>query len=164
MPASVYMLVFKDPDLKKFAPITLEIGMYTTDTVNIVGSSLFYLVHPHAKKLQKVTFSVAQNDGNVLLSCTATLALGLIQPHIRLDYLPPRASLITSLVDHPKKTKRVSVHSSRKEVPRQSSKQATTVSDQQQLVPSWYQARSKFCKATQMSLRVIDTFQVPHIT
>ena len=31
--------------------------------------------------------------------------LGLIQPRTRLDYLPPRASLITSSADHPKKTK-----------------------------------------------------------
>ena len=71
------------------------------------------LVHPNTRKLQEVTFYVAQNDGSVLLSFTTTLALGLIQPPTRLDYLPPRASLITSSVDHPKKTKRVSVHISR---------------------------------------------------
>ena len=46
MSASVYKLVFKDPDLKKLAPSTLEIGTYTTDTVKIVGSCVFYLVHP----------------------------------------------------------------------------------------------------------------------
>ena len=113
MPASVYKLKFNDPELKKLAPSTLEIGTYTTDTVKIVGSCLFYLVQLDTKKLQEVTFYVAQNDVGVLLSCTITLALGLIQPHTRLDYLPPRASLITSSVDHPKKTKRVSVHSSR---------------------------------------------------
>ena len=129
MPASVYKLVFNDPDLKKLAPGTLEIGTYTTDTVKIDGSCLFYLVHLGTKKLQKVTFYVALNDGSVLLSYTTTFALGLIQPHTRLDYLPPRASLITSSVDHPKKTKRVSVHSSRKEMSAQSSKQAATLSD-----------------------------------
>ena len=37
MPASMYKLVFKDLDLKKFAPSTLEIGTYTTYTVKIVG-------------------------------------------------------------------------------------------------------------------------------
>ena len=51
MPASVYRLVFKDPDLKKLAPSTLEIGTYTTDTVKIVESCLFYLVHPYTTKL-----------------------------------------------------------------------------------------------------------------
>ena len=108
--------MFKDSDLEKLAPSTFEIGTYTTDTVKIVGSCLFYLIHPETKKLQEVTFYVAQNDGSVLLSCTITLVLALIQLYARLDYLPPRASLITSSVDHPKKTKRASVHSSRKEV------------------------------------------------
>ena len=37
MQASVYKLVFKDPDLKKLAPSTLDIGTYTTDTVKIGG-------------------------------------------------------------------------------------------------------------------------------
>ena len=117
MPASVYKLVFKDPDLAKLAPSTLEIDTYTTDTVKIVGSCVFYLVHPDTKKLHEVTFFVATNDGSVLLSCTTTLALGLIQPCTRLDYLPPRASLTTSSVDHPKKTKsKVTVHSLRKRI------------------------------------------------
>ena len=129
MPASVYKLVFNDPEMKELAPSTLEIGTYTTDTVNIVGSCLFYLVHPDTKKLQEVTFSFAQNDGSVLLSCTTTSVLGLIQPHTRLDYLPPRASLVTSSVDHPKKTTRVYVHSQGKEVSTQNLKQESTVSN-----------------------------------
>ena len=78
MPASVYKLVFNDPELKKLAPSTLEIGTYTTDKVKILGSCLFYLLHPDTKKLQEVTFYVAQNDGSVLLSCTPTLVLGLM--------------------------------------------------------------------------------------
>ena len=60
-----------------------------------------------------MTFFVAKNDGSVLLSCTTTLVLGLIQPRTSLDNLPPRASLITSSVDHPQKTRcQVAVHSS----------------------------------------------------
>ena len=135
MLASVYKLVFNDTDLKMLAPSTLEIGTYTTDTVRIVASCLFYVVHLDTKKLQEVTFYVAQNDGIVLLSCTRTFALGLIQPPTRLDYSPPRASLIKSSLDHPKKTKRVSIHCLRKEVSAQSTKQTVTVPSQQQLVP-----------------------------
>ena len=56
MPASIYKLVFNDPDLKKFGSSTLEIGTYITDTVKIVGSCVFYLVHPDTKKLHEVTF------------------------------------------------------------------------------------------------------------
>ena len=42
MLVSVYKLVFHDPELKKLPPSILEIGIYTTDTVKIVGSCLFY--------------------------------------------------------------------------------------------------------------------------
>ena len=116
MPVSVYKLVFQDPDCKKHTPSTLEIGTYTTDTVKLVSPCMFYLVHPDAKHPLEVTFYVASNNGSILLSCVTTLALGLIQSSITLDYLPPRASLSTSSADHPKKTKsKISVHVSKKE-------------------------------------------------
>ena len=51
MPASMYILVFQDTSMNKLAPSSLEIGTYTTDTVKIVGSCMFYLVHPDTKKL-----------------------------------------------------------------------------------------------------------------
>ena len=125
MPASVYRLMFKDPEMKKLAPSELEIGTYTTDTVKIVGSCRFFLVHPDSNKLLDVTFFVAINDGSVLLSCKSTLALGLIQPRSRLDYLSPTASMITSSVDHPKKTKpvKVSLHTSKQKVATQTQTQ-----------------------------------------
>ena len=114
MPASVYKLVFQDPDCKKLAPSKVEIGTYMTDTVKLVGPCVFCLVHLDTKCLQEETFYVASNNGSVLLSCVTTLALGLIQLCSRLDYLPPRASLITSSADHPEKTKsKINVHASR---------------------------------------------------
>ena len=106
MPTSVYKLVFQDPSMKKLGPSSLETGTYTTDTVKIVGSCIFYLVHPDTKKLIDVAFFVAVNNGSMLLSCKTTLMLGLVQPRTRLNYLPPpRASLITSSADKPQKTK-----------------------------------------------------------
>ena len=58
------------------------------------------------------------------------LSRGFIQPHTRLDYLLPRASLIISSADHPKKTKfKVSVHVSRKE------SEVSTVSIYKGMVP-----------------------------
>ena len=66
----------------------------------------------------------------VFCSCTTTFALGLTQPCTRLDYLPPRASSL----DHPRKTKKVSVHRSMKEVSAQSTSQAVTMSNAKQLV------------------------------
>ena len=150
MPASVYKLVFNYPELKKLAPSYLDIGTYTTDSVKIVGSCLFYLVNPDTKKLQEMTFYAAKNYGSVLLSCTTTLAPGLIQPHTRLDYLPPRASLLTSSLDHPRETKRVSVHRSKKEASTQSNNQAITVPDAKQLVPKLVTSKEQIlllCKA-----------------
>ena len=79
-------------------------------------------MHPDTKKLIEVTFYVAMNDRSMLLSCKTTLLLGLIQPRPRLDYLPPRASLITSSADHPKKTKAV-LHTQKQEVSTQTTKQ-----------------------------------------
>ena len=118
MPVSVYKLVFYDPDLKKLAPSKLEIGTYTTNTVKLVGSHTFYLVHPDTKQPQEVTFYVTSSNGSFLLSCATMLALGLIQTHTRLDYLPPRVSLITSSADHPKKTKcQPALHVSQKACP-----------------------------------------------
>ena len=114
MPAAVYKLVFCDPNLEKLAPNRMQIGTYTNDTVKIVGTCKLYLVHPDTKKLVKTAFYVATNDGSVLLSCNSTIDLDLIQPRSRLDYLPPRASLIISIQDHPKKMRQPppSVHRS----------------------------------------------------
>ena len=108
MPASVYRLVYKDPDMKKLDPSNLEIGTYTNDTFKIVGSCMLYLVHLDTKKLIDVIFYIAVNDGSMLLCCKTTLMLGLIQPRSRLDYLPPKANLITSSANCPKKTKSTS--------------------------------------------------------
>ena len=90
--------------------------------IKIVGSCTFYFVYLDTKKLTEVTFYVAMNNGSVLLFCKTTLLLGLIQPRPRLDYLPPRASLITSSADHPKKTEAV-LHTQKQEVSTQTTKQ-----------------------------------------
>ena len=117
MPGSVYKLVFHDPNVEKLTPNKLQIDTNTNDTVKIVGTCKLYLVHPDTKQLVETIFYVVTNDGSVLLSCKSTMALDLIQPRSRLDYLPPRISLITSSQDHPKKTKQlqgpVQTHSSK---------------------------------------------------
>ena len=91
MPASVYKLVFRDPNLEKLVSSKLQLETYTNDTVKIVGTCKLYLVHPDTKKLLETTFCVANNDCSMLLSCNSTLALDLMQPRSSLDYLLPRA-------------------------------------------------------------------------
>ena len=86
MPVSVYKLVLNDPELKKLALSNLDIGTYTMNTVKILGSCLFYLVHMDTKKLQEVTFYVAKNDGMSCCPAPHHLHIGFIQPHTKLDY------------------------------------------------------------------------------
>ena len=105
MPASVYRLIYHDQDLQKLTPCRLKIRTYTMDTIKIIGTTTIYLLHPDSKKLVEMTFYIASNEGSVLLSCNTLLTLGLIQSRPRLEYLPPRVSLITSNVDHPRKMK-----------------------------------------------------------
>ena len=102
MPLSVYKLIYQDNDLKKLSPCNLKIGTYTTDTIKIVGTAVIYLIHPDSKQPTEMTFHIASSEGSVLLSCHASLQLGLIHHRPRLNYLPPQASLITSTEDHPK--------------------------------------------------------------
>ena len=71
--------MFKDPDLRKLAPSSLEIETYTNDVVKIIVTSQFYLVHPESKQLMKVMFFVAKENGSVLFSCRTTMELGINQ-------------------------------------------------------------------------------------
>ena len=99
---------------------------------------MFYLVHTDTKHLQEITFYVASNNGSVLLSSVTTLALCLIQPCTRLDYLPPRAGLITSSADHPKKTRsQVNVHGSKQK------STVSTVSNQQGMVSKFITSKDQ---------------------
>ena len=106
MPKSVYRMIFNDPEVKQLAPNDISLGVYTDHQVDILGKCNFFMLHPDTKKPHMVTFYVASNEGSVLLSCTTLLALDLIQTRPRLDYLPPRAKLITSAADHPALTKK----------------------------------------------------------
>ena len=65
----------------------------------------YYLIHPDSKQPTEMTFHIASNEGSVLLSCNTSLNLSLIHSRPRLDYLPPRASLITSKRGPSKKNK-----------------------------------------------------------
>ena len=56
MPASVYHLLFKDLEKKKFKPCKMQISTYMADTVKIIGSCIFNVVHPDTKKLVPVPF------------------------------------------------------------------------------------------------------------
>ena len=56
MPVSVYQLVFKDLEMRKIKPCKMQISTYTSDTVKIIGSCTFGILHPDTKKLVPVIF------------------------------------------------------------------------------------------------------------
>ena len=62
MLASVYQLVFEDPEMRKFKPCKMQISTYTADTVKIIRSCTLGIVHLDTKKLVPVTFYVANNE------------------------------------------------------------------------------------------------------
>ena len=105
MPMAVYCLMFKDPSLKKLTPSNMEIETYTNNVVKIIGTCYFHIIHPESKKLMKVWFFVAKENRGILLSCRTTMELGLIKPRVHIDYLPPKARLLTGTCDQPSKTK-----------------------------------------------------------
>ena len=57
MPASVYQLVFNDLNMKKIVPSKLQVGTYMIDTMKIVGSCTFCLLHPDTKRLLETPFT-----------------------------------------------------------------------------------------------------------
>ena len=153
MPISVYRLLYHDGDLKKLTPSQLQIGTYTPDTVKIIGTCKIYLVHQDCKKLNEAIFYVASNEGSVLLSCDTSLTLGLIHPRPRLDYLPPRASLIMGSADQPRKTK-AQLQIQKHEITEQTTNQQQHVPSTQPQSPSLLPAKTKLCMNFPMCLRV----------
>ena len=90
----------------KLAPSSkLDIGTYTADKINVIGSCTLLAVHPDTQCLKEVTFHVTSHEGSVVLFCATTLDLCLIQPHSNLDSFPFSASLITGKADYSRKTK-----------------------------------------------------------
>ena len=71
----------------------------------------------------------------MLLSCNSTLDFDLIQPRSRLNYLPPRASLITRTQDHPKKSRQTQPYVHRlQQVATQSNQQVETNQNEKQQI------------------------------
>ena len=100
MPISVYWLIYKDTDCQKLAPSNKsKVKTYSTEKIQIVGSSDLFVLHPETKCLQEVTFQVTSHEGSVIVSCATSLELGLIQPHRNLDVVPDSGNVIYSKAD-----------------------------------------------------------------
>ena len=110
MPESVYKPVFNDPHTAKFAKNDIDLTVYTRHSVDLIGKCTFYMLSKGTKQPIKVDFYIAKEEGSVLLSREKVFQLQLLDVNPQLQYLAPRATLISSAVDYPKKRYMHSLH------------------------------------------------------
>ena len=103
MPESVYKLVFNDPQTSELAKNDTDLTVYTRHSVYLIGKCTFYMLSKGTKQPVKVDFYIAKEECSVLLSQETVFQLQLLNVKPRLEYLPPRAMLISSAADYPKR-------------------------------------------------------------
>ena len=105
MPASIYKILYNDPDGIKLQPCKKK-GMqsYTKQKIPMIGSCEWFGLHPNDQCFHKVKFQVVSVEGSVIISCTTSINLNLIQIPKQLDNkIPDCAGLIYSSADAPDK-------------------------------------------------------------
>ena len=103
MPESVYKVVFNNPGTSELAKNDSELTVYTRHSVDLIGKCTFFMLGKDTKQPVEVDFYITKDDGSVLLSCETVFQLQLLDVKPRLEYLPSRATLISSAADYPRK-------------------------------------------------------------
>ena len=103
MSESMYQLVFSDPHTAKLAKNDIDLTVYTRHSVDLIGKCTFYMLSKATKQPIKVDFYTVKEEGSILFSQETVFQLQLLDVKPRLEYLPPRATLISSTADHPKR-------------------------------------------------------------
>ena len=93
-------MIFKHQNLAKN---NIDLTVYTRHSVNLIGKCTFCMLSKGTKQPVKVDFYIAKEEGSVLLSQETVFQLQLLNVKLQLEYIPPRAMLISSAVDDPKK-------------------------------------------------------------
>ena len=96
MPESAYKLVYNDSDTSKLAKNDIDLTVYTRHSVDLIGKCTFFMLSKDTKQPIEVDFYVAKDEGSVLPHQTG-FQLQLLDVKPRLEYLPPRATLISKL-------------------------------------------------------------------
>ena len=86
----------------KLAKNDIDLTVYTRHSVDLIGKCTFYMLSKGTKQPVKVDFYIAKEEGSVLLSQETVFQLQLLDVKRQLEYLPARATLISSAVDYPK--------------------------------------------------------------
>ena len=109
MPLSVYQTIFDDIKKQKLLPTGIQVTTYNDSTLDLIGRCTLYLQHPNTPEKMAATFYVTQDEGSVLLSCSTSLKLEVIEvPEQR--PVPPYMPIYTSSIDKPKLTEQYVVY------------------------------------------------------
>ena len=76
MPLSVYQTIFNHPKKENLMPTGIQVTTYNDSTLNLLGRCTLY---PKTQDKITATFYVTQEEGSVLLSCSTSLKLEVIQ-------------------------------------------------------------------------------------
>ena len=100
MPLSVYQTIFDDLKKEKLLPTGIQVTTYNDSTLDLIGRCTLYLQHPKSRDQVTAIFYVTQEEGSVLLSCSTSLKLEVIEvPDQR--PIPPYMPIYTSSLDKP---------------------------------------------------------------
>ena len=100
MPLSVYQTIFNDPKREKLMPTGIQVTTYNDSTLDLLGRCTLYLQHPKTHEKIAATFYVTQEEGSVLLSCSTSLKLEVIQVPEQ-GPVPVYMPIYTSSLDKP---------------------------------------------------------------
>ena len=105
MPASIYKIIYNDPDCIKLQPSEKkDIQTYTKLKIPVIGSCELFLLHSDDQCCHKVKFEVVSAEGGAIISCATSINLNLIEIPKQLDTnISDCARLIYSSVDAPGK-------------------------------------------------------------
>ena len=79
MPLSIYQTIFDDPKKEKLLPTGIQVTTYNDSTLDLIGRCTLYLQHPKNREKVTATFYMTQDEGSILLSCSTSLKLKVIE-------------------------------------------------------------------------------------
>ena len=100
MPLSVYQTIFDDPKKEKLMLTGIQVTTYNDSTLDLLGRCTLYLQHPKVQGKIAATFYITQEEGSVLLSCSISLKLEVIQVPEQ-EPVPSYMPIYTSSLDKP---------------------------------------------------------------
>ena len=79
MPLGIYQTIIDDLKKEKLLPTGIQVTTYNDSTLDLIGRCTLYLQHPKACSQVTAIFYVTQEEGSVLLSCSTSLKLKVIE-------------------------------------------------------------------------------------